>query len=129
MTSFRYIKFIVCLILIYSGTALLSASEKHGTANGLIYFYGYPFNTPDEIQTIANTKYVHRAEISIEWKDVFISRNDFDWSFVDKNIEIWRKAGKSVILRIMTANNATYCTSSALIAQEKIRLVGEGYLY
>lgn len=126
MTSFRYIKFIVCLILIFSGTALLSAAEKTVTANGLIYFYGYPFNTPEEIQTIANTKYIHRAEISIEWKDVFISRNEFDWSYIDKNIEIWKKAGKSVILRIMTANNATYCTSDKLVNKEKIRLVADG---
>ena len=126
MTSLRDIKFIVCLFLIFSGTALMSASKKQGTPNGLVYFYGYPFNTEQEIQTIANMKYVHRAEISIEWKDVFISRNKFDWSFIDKNIDIWKKAGKSVILRIMTANNATYCTSPTVIEQEKIRLVGEG---
>lgn len=122
---FRYLKLVYCLMLI-STAALLSAAEKPATANGLIYFYGYPFNTPEEIQTIANTPYVDRAEISIEWKDVFINRDEFDWSFVDKNIEIWKKAGKSVILRIMTANNATYCTSPKLIAGEKIRLVGEG---
>lgn len=94
--------------------------------NGIIYFYGYPFNTEDEINQIAQNPSVLKGEISIEWKDVYIDRNHFDWSFIDKNIEVWKKLGKSVILRFMTANNATYCTSRKLINDEKIRLVSEG---
>ena len=94
--------------------------------NGIIYFYGYPFNTEVEINLIANIPSVLKGEISIEWKDVFIDKNHFDWSFIDKNIELWRKQGKTVILRFMTANNATYCTSAKLISEERIRLVGEG---
>jgi len=126
MSIFKYLKTTLFLILIFSESIIVVAEKNARTPNGLVYFYGYPFNTEQEIRTIANTKYIHRAEISIEWKDVFISRNEFDWSFVDKNIEVWKNAGKSVILRVMTANNATYCTSRTLIEQEKIRLVAEG---
>lgn len=96
------------------------------TANGLVYFYGYPLNTEQDIQTIANTNFIHRAEISVEWKDVFKSRNEYDWSIIDKNIEVWKKAGKKVIIRIMTANSRPYCTSRKLIDDEKIRLICNG---
>jgi hypothetical protein len=115
------------LLLHFVGILLLGATTKPQTANGLVYFYGYPFNTEQEIQTIANTKYIHHAEISIEWKDVFISKNNFDWKFIDDNLKIWEKEGKKVILRFMTANNATYCTSQQLIDEEKIRMVAEGF--
>jgi len=94
--------------------------------NGIIYFYGYPFNTAAEIDQIAQTPSVLKGEISIEWKDVFIDRNHFDWSYIDRNIDVWKKQGKTVILRFMTANNATYCTSAKLIDEERIRMVGEG---
>lgn len=112
--------YISCLFLI---SPVFSATVGK---NGIVYFYGYPFNTESEINQIANIPSVLKGEISIEWKDVFIDRNHYDWSYIDKNIDVWNKLGKTVILRFMTANNATYCTSRKLINNEKIRLVSEG---
>jgi hypothetical protein len=105
---------------------VLPQCSEANDKNGLIYFYGYPFNSESEIIQISQIPSIKRAEISIEWKDVFIDNNHFNWDFIDKHIEIWEKQGKTVILRFMTANNSTYSTSSKLIEQERIRLVGEG---
>jgi len=115
--------FLLFFILLFVPSAFSTVAEK----NGLVYFYGYPFNTEDEINQIAETPSILKGEISIEWKDVFIDHNHFDWSYIDKNIEVWKKHGKTVILRFMTANNATYCTSAKLIHEQRIRMVGEGF--
>lgn len=110
------------IIFFMLATVLLAGRER----KGIIYFYGYPFNTDAEILQIAQNPDVLKGEVSIEWKDVYIDRNHFDWSYIDKSIEIWRKQGKKVILRFMTANNSTYSTSPKLINDERIRLIGEG---
>ncbi len=112
-------------ILVFFVSASLNLNGEN--RNGIIYFYGYPFNTEAEIRQIAQNPGVLKGEISIEWKDVFIDRNQFDWTYIDKNIEIWRKQNKKVILRFMTANNSTYCTSPKLINDERIRLISEGF--
>ncbi len=104
-----------------------AAFAKKYVDNSLIYFYGYPFNTEEEIKEIAENSHIKKAEISIEWKDVYISDGVYDWNFVDKNIDVWKKADKKVILRFMTANNATFCTSEKLIDQERIRIISEGF--
>jgi hypothetical protein len=121
MTKFTKL-FLLTFCLFFVSTSFSTTVGK----NGIIYFYGYPFNTEAEINQIAQNPSVLKGEISIEWKDVFIDRNHFDWSYIDKNIEVWKKQGKTVILRFMTANNATYCTSPKLISDERIRLVSDG---
>jgi len=103
-----------------------SAFSTDAVKNGLIYFYGYPFNTEAEISEIVQLPGIIKGEISIEWKDVFIEHNKYNWSYVDKEIERWKSNGKKVILRFMTANNSTYSTSARLIEQKRIRLIGEG---
>ena len=119
----KFTKLFLLTVCLFSVSTSFSATVGK---NGIIYFYGYPFNTETEINQIAQNLSVLKGEISIEWKDVFIDRNHFDWSYIDKNIEVWKKQGKTVILRFMTANNATYCTSPKLISDERIRLVSHG---
>lgn len=116
-----------CVLLSIFIMCFSAAFGKKYVENSLIYFYGYPFNTEEEIKEISEIPYIKKAEISIEWNDVYSSDGVYDWSFVDKNIALWKKAGKTVILRFMTANNATFCTSEKLIDQQRIRIVSEGF--
>ncbi len=118
----KYWGLLSSFIIIFS-----AAFAKKYEDNALIYFYGYPFNTEEEIKEISEIPYIKKAEISIEWKDVYVSEGVYDWSFLDKNIALWEKSGKKIILRFMTANNATFCTSEKLIDQQRIRIVSEGF--
>ena len=122
----KIVKIFSTLFLLFFQVLVFSQNPEVKNKNGLVYFYGYPFNTESEILQISRIPAIIRAEISIEWKDVFIDRDHYDWDFIDRNIEIWNNQGKTVILRFMTANNSTYSTSPKLIDQERIRLVGEG---
>lgn len=117
----KYWSLLSLFIVFFSATF-----AKKYVDNSLIYFYGYPFNTTEEIKEISEIPSIKKAEISIEWKDIYISQGVYDWSFVDKNIDVWKKTGKKVILRWMTANNATFCTSEKLIEEQRIRMVSEG---
>ena len=73
-------KVILVLILFFSFFPLLvfTQSPETKSKNGLVYFYGYPFNTESEINQISQIPGIIRAEISIEWKDVFIDRNHYN---------------------------------------------------